>query len=270
MAKNVTRIDGICRERMYLVEGERRAALVDSGSGFGSLRAVVEKLTKKPIILLLTHGHVDHAMGAAEFDKVFMSPLDKAVFDLHGEKKFRLDDLTFSRERDAVTEDDYIPTADPSRFCDLSEGDVFDLGGVVLEAYACPGHTPGSMVFLDRGRRTLYSGDAFSNFTFLIGPMALSVEEYAQSLRSLRDKIRGTYDRVFESHGTGELPPTILSNVLTVCKELMDGKTDRVSYEFRDLHGFLAKARQPHSLRRVDGGTGNLIYDENKIWREKL
>ena len=266
----MTRIDGICHERMYLVEGERCAALVDCGSGFGSLRRAVEKLTKKPVTLLLTHGHVDHAMGAAEFDKVFMSPLDRTVFDLHGEKQFRLDGLAFSRERNSVTEDDYIPTADPTRFRALSEGDVFDLGGTILETYACPGHTPGSVVFLDRARRILYVGDAFSNSTFLIGPTALTVEDYARSLCRLQSKIDGAYERVLESHGTGELPQTILSDVLNVCEDLLCGKTDRIPYEFRGLRGFLAKAWRPHSLRRVDGGTGNLIYDEDRIWRENL
>ena len=35
------------------------------------------------MILLLTHGHVDHAMGAEEFGEVWMSPLDREIFLRH-------------------------------------------------------------------------------------------------------------------------------------------------------------------------------------------
>ena len=80
VSDRVTRIFGICTELMYLVEGEDRAALIDTGSGFGSLKQTVEKLTDKPVIVLLTHGHVDHAMGAGEFETVYMNHNDDDIF----------------------------------------------------------------------------------------------------------------------------------------------------------------------------------------------
>ena len=44
----------------------------------------METLTDKPCIVLLTHGHVDHAMGAPEFDtEIYMNPADNAVHDEH-------------------------------------------------------------------------------------------------------------------------------------------------------------------------------------------
>lgn len=71
-SEHVTRIYGLAGEQMYLVEGTQKAALVDTGSGAGSLRQYVETLTERPVIVLLTHGHVDHAMGAPEFDTVYI------------------------------------------------------------------------------------------------------------------------------------------------------------------------------------------------------
>ena len=68
---------------MYLVEGDKKAALIDTGSGLGSLKPVVERLTDKPVTVLLTHGHVDHAMGAAEFSDVYMSRKDDYIFRDH-------------------------------------------------------------------------------------------------------------------------------------------------------------------------------------------
>ena len=51
----ITRIDAFNTEQMYLIEGRERAALIDTGSGFGDLKGCVEELTQKPLIVLLTH-----------------------------------------------------------------------------------------------------------------------------------------------------------------------------------------------------------------------
>ena len=125
----VTEIRGVIYERKYLVQGDRCAALIDSGSGFGSLRAVVQALTPLPVLLLLTHGHQDHAMGAAEFETVYMSPLDLDIFRIHGEEGFRRDAVNYSKDAAGVESEDYVPTADPARFLPLKDGDSFGLGG---------------------------------------------------------------------------------------------------------------------------------------------
>ena len=44
----------------YLIEGEEKALLLDSGMGLGNIKAVVEFLTDKPIILVNSHSHFDH------------------------------------------------------------------------------------------------------------------------------------------------------------------------------------------------------------------
>ena len=54
ISDRVTRIYAVCTELMYLVEGDEKAALLDTGSGFGSLRSVVDQLTDEPVIVLLT------------------------------------------------------------------------------------------------------------------------------------------------------------------------------------------------------------------------
>ena len=266
----ITEIRGILYERMYLVEGRERAALIDTGSGFGSLRRVTDGITDKPVTVLLTHAHVDHAMGASEYDTVFMSPEDLPVFRRHAGRAFRLDGLNHTRYAGEFEPSDYLESPDPDRFLPLREGDVFDLGGVTLRAYACPGHTPGSMVFLDEEDRVLFTGDAVSNATFLLDPESLTVEDYMHALIRLRDRTLGSFDRVLESHGTGELPPNILEDVIRVCRQIMEGDTDRIPYSFRGYGGFLAKRRLPHSLCREDGGSGNVEYDENRVFSAGL
>ena len=45
----------------YLLIGEERALLIDCGLGIGDIKGAVEKITDKPILVVATHGHVDHA-----------------------------------------------------------------------------------------------------------------------------------------------------------------------------------------------------------------
>ena len=54
----------VSSETLYLIEGENKAALIDAGTNIPNLDKIVKRITKKPVSLLLTHGHGDHA-GAA-------------------------------------------------------------------------------------------------------------------------------------------------------------------------------------------------------------
>ena len=252
---------------MYLVKGTKNAALIDTGCGFGSLKAKVDKVNDLPLIVLLTHGHQDHAMGAVEFDEVYLNPLEREVFTRQTDPAYRLLGLKISRDAVQVTPEDMLPPPDFERFHPVKEGDVFDLGGTTLEAFACPGHTQGNLVYLDREHRILFSGDSVSRASFLVGRESTSVEEYRDALVRLRDLLTGKVDRILEGHGTGELPFAIFDAVIQVCNEVLTGNTDRIPYDLRGYKGFTAKKRLPHSLDRADGGYGNLIYREDRLFR---
>ncbi len=264
---HITGILGRFHERMYLVQGRERAALIDTGCGFGSLRAVVDRINKLPLIVLLTHGHQDHAMGAVEFERVWLNPEEKETFLRHCDPDYRLLGLAISRDAKLVTPEDMLPPPDYNSFRPLREGEVFDLGGITLEALACPGHTRSNLVFLDREDRLLFSGDGVSRASFLLGREAASVEEFRDGLIRLKTLLEGRVDRLLEGHGSGELPFAIFDGVIEVCNQVLAGETDRIPYDLRGYRGFTAKARKPHSLDRVDGGFGNLIYREDKLYR---
>lgn len=266
VAAHITELGGRFHERIYLVRGGRGAALIDSGCGFGSLAAAVARLTALPVTVLLTHGHQDHAMGAGEFDTVYINPSEREVFQRHSDPAFRLQNLSISRDAVLVTPADMRPAPDFDRFLPVKEGDCFDLGGTTLEALACPGHTQGNLVFLDVEHRVLFSGDSFSNSSFLLGEESSSVEAYRDALMRLKSLLSGRVDRILEAHGTGELPLEILDAVIRVCEQVLAGDTDRIPYDFRGYRGFTAKERLPHSLQRRDGGLGNLLYREDKLW----
>lgn len=265
VSDQVTRIYGICTELMYLVEGDERAALLDTGSGFGSLKLLVKELTDKPIIVLLTHGHTDHAMGAGEFETVYMNRKDDYIYVPHGEEAFRWDGLKMLGDSHSITKEDYIPTLPPETFLDMSGGDSFDLGGCNIDIYDCAGHTNGSVAMLMREERILLLGDACNNNTFLFEDYSTTVKEYEESLRRLRSETEGKFDMVLSSHGDGRLPVGIMDEVIEVCEEIKLGKTDDVPMTFRGNYGLTAKKTTGPGGIRLDGKTGNIVYNKAKI-----
>ena len=259
----VTRIFAFNTELMYLVEGEKWAALLDTGSGFGSLKACVEALTDKPVVVLLTHGHTDHALGAAEFEEVWMSPLDEEAYACHSAKGFRANSGAMWPEFGQLTEEQIIPALPFETMLPLAAGMRFDLGGLTVESFACPGHTPGSMAFLIREERMLLLGDACNYMTFLFDEFSSPVPEYKKALQKLKAKVEGRYDRVLLSHGDGEGVPDMIARVIRVCDDVLEGRSDEAPFEFLGTRAVMAKAVGP-DRQRLDGGFGNIVYSKKK------
>lgn len=259
ISAHVTRIFAFNTELMYLVEGESWAVLLDTGSGFGSLKACVEALTDKPVLVLLTHGHTDHALGAAEFEEVWMSPLDEGAYACHSAMDFRKNSGAMWPEFGQLTEEQIVPALPFEAMMPLAPGMRFDLGGVAVESFACPGHTPGSMTFLIREERMLLLGDACNYMTFLFDEFASPVAEYKKALQRLQAKTSGLYDRVLLSHGDGEGVPDMIGRVMEVCEDILAGCADDAPFDFLGTKALLAKAVGP-DRQRLDGGCGNIVY----------
>ena len=265
ISEHVTRIYGITGEQMYLVAGSSRAALIDTGSGAGSLRAYVETLTDKSVIVLLTHGHVDHAMGAPEFDTVYMNRKDDSIYSEHCDMELRKGYLSQSPAFVQVTEEDYIPAVSSESFHNMEGGDVFDLGGLSIEIYDCPGHTQGSVCMLIKEERALLTGDACNTFVFLFDHYTTGISTYEKSLEELKDKTAGKFDRIYLSHGPGrEYPVELLDEVIEVCEDIKHGNVDDQPFIFMGKTALIAKAAEMDA-GRLDGKLGNIVYDKERI-----
>ncbi|MCD8014752.1 MAG: MBL fold metallo-hydrolase [Lachnospiraceae bacterium] len=263
VSERITRIFAFSTELMYLVEGENQAALLDSGSGIGFVKPLIDRLTYKPVTVLLTHGHVDHAMGASEFpaENVYINQDDAYIYEKHCTWEFRKGGLGMMPGGDQVTEEDFTPVVPIADWNDLKEGDRFDLGGISVEIYACPGHTRGSLVMLLPEERTVLLGDACNGFTFLFQDYSTTVEEYRESLCRLKRKLDGKFDKVLASHGDGVLSPEVIKDNIRVCDQILAGETDDLPMEFGGDKGLRA-------LENVQPGHGNIIYNPARIRRE--
>ena len=131
---------------IYLFVGKNEALLLDlsnpitwADNAAESLRDIVwERAGGMPLTITFTHNHGDHTGMLPAFVN------DPGV-------QFALPQIDFARLADRFPEE-------RTRFFD--EGEIFDLGGLKLEAIGVPGHTDGSMVYLLQGRDLLFSGDA--------------------------------------------------------------------------------------------------------------
>lgn len=276
--KSITRIYAFETELMYLVEGSRQNVLIDTGSGFGSLKTAVDRILAEhentnPLNVLLTHGHVDHACGAGEFISsgipVYMNPADRYIYTQHADRAFRLGWVVtenFVGHGNYNEKDDYIPSADMQSFQELKEGSQFDLGGIMIKTYECPGHTLGSLAFLiceEDGSNYLLTGDACNTSTFLFQEYSTSIEEYEEHLTKLAEKLKGNYDQVLLSHGNGKGYVGILEDVCQICEQIKKGDVDAIPFSFGGSEGMIAMDPE-HNI-----GKGNIIFHPDRIWRDK-
>lgn len=263
--KSITAIRSMTGEIMYLIEGENKAALIDTCLGVGHLKAFVEQLTNKPITVILTHGHIDHAMGAPEFDEVYMNLKDEPVYAAMSgiEERKGYIAANLLGELTDFNEEDYVKPY-PINFLNLQDGDSFDLGGIHLDIYSLPGHTKGTMVILIREEGVLILGDGCNTATFLFDENPLTVEMYRSNLIALEQRLRGKYHRVFLCHHDMEVSIDIMKNVIEVCDMIMEGNTDDIPFTFMGHTYFIAKAVGEH-FRRLDGMEGNIIYHKDKV-----
>lgn len=127
-----------------------KAAIVDPGGDVPRIVAAIGQLGVVPEKILLTHGHIDHAGGAAELAERLAVPIEGP----QREDTFLLEGLPAQGRAYGFVG---VREAKPDRW--LEEGDVVRVGDTTLKVFHCPGHTPGHVVFFDEPGRLLLVGD---------------------------------------------------------------------------------------------------------------
>lgn len=264
ISDSTTRIVDITGVYCYLVEGSEKAALIDTATGTGDLRTYVETLTDKPVSVILTHGHCDHASGAAWFEDVYLSEEDYELVKFHASMEMKKGYVEFTRSDifSKLIEEDFCPVRTKG-YKPLKDGQCFYLGGVTLEAIALPGHTRGMTCILNQEERSVLLGDACNHSVFLWDQESLTVEEYKKSLVKFKSQ-EDRYDKVYFSHSGPAADKTILDGVIQVCDDIMKGIDDSQPFLFMGNELRLAKAADEQNVR-LDGKHGNIVYNPAKI-----
>lgn len=176
----------------YLLLGEKRALLIDSGYGGIDLPAIIRTITDLPVTCVCTHGHLDHAMGAYMFDEAYLHSADFELFEEHKNPKW-FENMAFSKRGKVVPKEQFSPEyvafieklINAERPCPkkLEEIEYFDLGGRRVDWFRIPGHTQGSVAFFDEKYNLLFDGDACGMGVWLFLPESSPLKTYKKDLR---------------------------------------------------------------------------------------
>jgi glyoxylase-like metal-dependent hydrolase (beta-lactamase superfamily II) len=213
------------RLNSYLVEGERDVA--DAGMGFANFKELADSLSERDPVVLLTHAHWDHVGDAWRYRRVYVhrceaDDLRAGTSNQQLQKWFdarHLFGVELPPETDPATR--CIPGVEPTGF--LEEGDLIDLGGRVLEVLHTPGHSPGSVSFLDRANRVLFTGDAVYGGTLLINFPGTDLGAYRETFRKFAG-LAPFVDDVYGAHMKAPMDARLLVVIHETYERILAGE----------------------------------------------
>lgn len=189
------------RVRQFLIVGEKEALLIDTGFEDNHIAGTVKEITDLPVKVLLTHGDMDHTGGLKDFGECYLHEAD-----WHLVKDVQLHPL--------------------------NEGDVFSCGEYRLEVIEIPGHTFGSVAFLEREKRLLLPGDSVQKDgpIFMFGDHR-SMDLYIRSqekLCTLSDQV----DQIIPCHHEYPISPVYIERNLQDALAVQAGNLKREKHPF--------------------------------------
>ncbi len=231
----------------YLVCGDNKAVMIDGLCNAAGVYEKAREITELPMFMILTHGHGDHAgVGTDEFMA--------AGCDIYLQKE----DLWMLKEDKSGV--------DLSKIKDITEGQVFDLGGLCLEVILVPGHTAGSIVLLDRENQLVYTGDTIGAGVYWMWlEESTTLREYEVQLVRLLD-VAKKYPELVIYPGHIHQSKNILStyyieDVLYITRQIISGNMVGQDVEFC----FDESGERYHFNEITYGSVRSYCYDPNKI-----
>ena len=235
----------------YLILGDKRALLFDTGMGISDLKKVTTELTTLPLVVLNSHTHDDHVGDNWEFDTIYGMDTD------------------FTRENARGSREDAQAEVAPDQICGalakgfdvksyvtrpwkitsyIHGGEKIDVGGRILEVIATPGHTPDAISLLDRGNGLLFTGDTYYPAPIWLYRQETDLDAYAASIRRLA-ALAPQVKLVLGAHNVPVAPPSVLPRLVTAFDKVRAGKVksvpDSPGKVLYDVDGFSFLMRAP-------------------------
>lgn len=226
----------------YLLIGEEKAALIDTGLGIDNIKRITDQLTNLPIIVLTTHVHWDHIGSHGEFKNIYVHK-DEEDWLVNGIKKLSIEQIRKDVSRDITiptpetfNPDTYKPfQGNPTGL--LNDGDEIEIGNRKLTIYHTPGHSPGHISILDNSKGYLFTGDLLYDGTpvYAFFPTTNPVD-LTQSLKKISNIPNVT--KIYGGHNTIGLDASLLEEVGNAVEELKEKDQVRFGTGIHKFKGF--------------------------------
>ena len=152
--------------------------VVDPGGDVDKLEAAIAQNGGALKAIWLTHGHLDHAGGAAELKRRTGVP----IIGPHKDDKFWLDGIPEHGAKYGWTEPE---ACEPDQW--LEDGQEISVGKLAFTCVHCPGHTPGHIVFVNPALKLAFVGDVL--FQGSIGRTDFPKGNHADLIASITEKL---------------------------------------------------------------------------------
>lgn len=186
------------KNTMYIVEGDDKAMLIDTGTKCHKLDSIIRLITQKPLYVVITHQHPDHTGNVNDFAEMYYHAADTVLLSINE------------------------PFTGKTHF--ISDGDVFDLGNRKIEVVWMPGHTPGSVVLVDQKSGSCFTGDAFGSGQVWLQLKPFSpITTYIASCRRMEKLMEDGISKLYCGHYPfvkAPLDKTYIDSMLELATEL--------------------------------------------------
>lgn len=222
----------------FLILGEERALLFDTGMGIDSISRIVAELTALPVTVLNSHTHHDHIGGNSEFDQILA--LDTKYTRhwanngwSHDIVKDEVSPQAFCHHKypSLDTAGYHIKPFSVSQF--IEDGHILDLGNREIEVISIPGHTPDAIAIIDREYKYLWTGDTFYEATIWLFYEGTDLKAYEKSISKLAE-LSDSLDAVFPSHNRPIAEPVRLQELAQAFEAIASGEAQAISHDGSD------------------------------------
>ena len=238
----------------YLIVGQKRALLFDTGMGISDVKKATTELTKLPIVVLNSHTHDDHVGGNWEFDTVYGMDTDFTRKNAQGSREDAQAEITPDQICGAVPKafDAKAYVTRPWKITAyMHDGVRFDLGDRTIEVIATPGHTPDAISLIDRAHGLLFTGDTYYPAPIWLFRPETDLDAYGASIRRLA-ALAPQVKLVLGAHNIPVAQPSVLAQLVTAFDAVRAGKVaatpdspGKVLYKVGDI-SFLMRAPDAH------------------------
>ena len=221
IAAKTYRIDEKGLVNTYLLIGEEKALLIDSGVGVGDLLSTVKELTSLPVTLALTHRHCDHAGGVNFFKSYYVHKDDKAIVYKILSSPFACRVLLKANKVEGLQ---LSKKPFHAKAIYMNDKQTFDLGARPVRIIHVPGHTAGSVVFLDPESGLMFTGDDVNPYLWLQLPGCTSLSAWLPGAKAILEFAKDYIP--YCGHGEGKLYLDDIQKTVNLGEEILQKKPE--------------------------------------------